>query len=58
MLVFVVDSADRSRLVTVRQELHTLLAIEPQLPLVVLANKQVGIRLSVYSYRCLWACFQ
>ncbi|XP_033922632.1 ADP-ribosylation factor-like protein 10 [Melopsittacus undulatus] len=40
VLVFVVDSVDRSRLVTARQELHTLLAIEPQLPLVVLANKQ------------------
>ncbi|XP_061312755.1 ADP-ribosylation factor-like protein 10 [Pezoporus flaviventris] len=40
VLVFVVDSVDRLRLVTARQELHTLLAIEPQLPLVVLANKQ------------------
>ncbi|KAM4653567.1 ADP-ribosylation factor-like protein 10 isoform 1-T2 [Amazona ochrocephala] len=40
VLVFVVDSVDRSRLATARQELHMLLAIEPQLPLVVLANKQ------------------
>ncbi|XP_065547093.1 ADP-ribosylation factor-like protein 10 isoform X2 [Lathamus discolor] len=47
VLVFVVDSVNRSRLVTARQELHTplatepqLLATEPQLPLVVLANKQ------------------
>ncbi|NXJ56939.1 ARL10 protein, partial [Spizaetus tyrannus] len=40
VLVFVVDSVDRSRLLTARQELHTLLAAEPQLPLVVLANKQ------------------
>ncbi|KAM9531189.1 ADP-ribosylation factor-like protein 10 isoform 1-T1 [Guaruba guarouba] len=40
VLVVVVDSVDRSRLATARQELHTLLAIEPQLPLVVLANKQ------------------
>ncbi|NWU63714.1 ARL10 protein, partial [Pterocles burchelli] len=40
VLVFVVDSVDRSRLVTARQELHALLAAEPQLPLVVLANKQ------------------
>ncbi|XP_049685544.1 ADP-ribosylation factor-like protein 10 [Accipiter gentilis] len=40
VLVFVVDSVDRSRLLTARQELHTLLATEPQLPLVVLANKQ------------------
>lgn len=43
VLVFVVDSVDRSRLLTARQELHTLLATEPQLPLVVLANKQVGV---------------
>ncbi|NXK74031.1 ARL10 protein, partial [Amazona guildingii] len=40
VLVFVVDSVDRARLATARQELHMLLAIEPQLPLVVLANKQ------------------
>ncbi|NXN64732.1 ARL10 protein, partial [Himantopus himantopus] len=40
VLVFVVDSVDRSRLLTARQELHALLAAEPQLPLVVLANKQ------------------
>lgn len=48
VLVFVVDSVDRSRLLTVRQELHALLAAEPQLPLVVLANKQVGVSLSVH----------
>uniref|UniRef100_A0A669PYJ7 ADP ribosylation factor like GTPase 10 n=1 Tax=Phasianus colchicus TaxID=9054 RepID=A0A669PYJ7_PHACC len=42
VLVFVVDSVDRSRLLTARQELHALLAEEPRLPLVVLANKQVG----------------
>uniref|UniRef100_A0A8C6Z089 ARF like GTPase 10 n=1 Tax=Nothoprocta perdicaria TaxID=30464 RepID=A0A8C6Z089_NOTPE len=42
VLVFVVDSVDRSRLVTARRELHALLAEEPRLPLVVLANKQVG----------------
>ncbi|NXT79903.1 ARL10 protein, partial [Zapornia atra] len=40
VLVFVVDSVDRSRLLLARQELHTLLAAEPRLPLVVLANKQ------------------
>ncbi|KFZ52764.1 ADP-ribosylation factor-like 10, partial [Podiceps cristatus] len=40
VLVFVVDSVDRSRLLTARQELHALLAMEPQLPLIVLANKQ------------------
>ncbi|NWH21238.1 ARL10 protein, partial [Grus americana] len=40
VLVFVVDSVDRSRLLMARQELHALLAAEPHLPLVVLANKQ------------------
>ncbi|NXK22053.1 ARL10 protein, partial [Arenaria interpres] len=40
VLVFVVDSVDRSRLLTARQELHALLANDPRLPLVVLANKQ------------------
>ncbi|NWX38799.1 ARL10 protein, partial [Steatornis caripensis] len=40
VLVFVVDSVDRSRLLTAREELHALLAMEPRLPLVVLANKQ------------------
>ncbi|NXX38789.1 ARL10 protein, partial [Tricholaema leucomelas] len=40
VLVFVVDSVDRSRLLTARQELHALLDAEPLLPLVVLANKQ------------------
>lgn len=47
VLVFVVDSVDRSRLLTARQELHALLAAEPRLPLVVLANKQVGVHPSV-----------
>ncbi|XP_032996296.1 ADP-ribosylation factor-like protein 10 [Lacerta agilis] len=40
VLVFVVDSADGLRLHTARQELHGLLAEDPQLPLIVLANKQ------------------
>ncbi|XP_078241709.1 ADP-ribosylation factor-like protein 10 isoform X2 [Pogona vitticeps] len=40
VLVFVVDSADGLRLPTARQELHCLLAEDPQLPLIVLANKQ------------------
>uniref|UniRef100_A0A670IKG3 ARF like GTPase 10 n=1 Tax=Podarcis muralis TaxID=64176 RepID=A0A670IKG3_PODMU len=43
VLVFVVDSADGLRLHTARQELHGLLAEDPQLPLIVLANKQVGL---------------
>ncbi|XP_042309689.1 ADP-ribosylation factor-like protein 10 [Sceloporus undulatus] len=40
VLVFVVDSADGSRLHTARQELHYLLSEDPLLPLIVLANKQ------------------
>ncbi|XP_039339131.1 ADP-ribosylation factor-like protein 10 isoform X1 [Mauremys reevesii] len=40
VLVFVVDSADRPHLPAARQELHWLLAEDPRLPLVVLANKQ------------------
>uniref|UniRef100_A0A8C8RX44 ADP ribosylation factor like GTPase 10 n=1 Tax=Pelusios castaneus TaxID=367368 RepID=A0A8C8RX44_9SAUR len=40
MLVFVVDSTDGPRLPTARKELHWLLAEDPQLPLVILANKQ------------------
>ncbi|XP_053145820.1 ADP-ribosylation factor-like protein 10 isoform X2 [Hemicordylus capensis] len=35
-----VDSADGPRLPAARQELHCLLAEDPQLPLIVLANKQ------------------
>uniref|UniRef100_A0A8B9ZGB2 ADP ribosylation factor like GTPase 10 n=1 Tax=Anas platyrhynchos TaxID=8839 RepID=A0A8B9ZGB2_ANAPL len=53
VLVFVVDSVDRERLLTARQELHALLAQEPRLPLVVLANKQVGAPLQLPG-----GCFQ
>lgn len=41
MLVFIVDSADRLRLPWARQELHKLLDKDPDLPVVVVANKQV-----------------
>lgn len=41
VLVFVVDSADQSRLPFARQELHRLLDKDPDLPVVVVANKQV-----------------
>uniref|UniRef100_H9GB96 ARF like GTPase 10 n=1 Tax=Anolis carolinensis TaxID=28377 RepID=H9GB96_ANOCA len=40
VLVFVVDSADGSRLPIAQQELHCLLSEDSQLPLIVLANKQ------------------
>jgi len=43
-LVFVVDSADRRRLPLARRELQALLAAELQVPVVVLANKQVAWR--------------
>ncbi|CAJ0966138.1 unnamed protein product [Ranitomeya imitator] len=41
-LVFVVDSTDDIRLQLARHELHRLLEGAPQLPLMVLANKQVN----------------
>nr|XP_051689684.1 ADP-ribosylation factor-like protein 10 [Oryctolagus cuniculus] len=40
VLVFMVDSADRLRLPWARQELHRLLDKDPNLPVVVVANKQ------------------
>lgn len=40
VLVYVVDSSDRSRLPLAKAELHRLLQVEPQLPVVVLGNKQ------------------
>ncbi|KAM9311652.1 ADP-ribosylation factor-like protein 10 [Gastrophryne carolinensis] len=40
IMVFVVDSTDEKRLQLARHELHLLLEEAPQLPLIVLANKQ------------------
>uniref|UniRef100_A0A671UTU7 ADP-ribosylation factor-like 10 n=1 Tax=Sparus aurata TaxID=8175 RepID=A0A671UTU7_SPAAU len=40
VLVYVVDSSDRSRLPLAKAELHRLLRVEPGLPVVVLGNKQ------------------
>ncbi|XP_040038098.1 ADP-ribosylation factor-like 10 [Gasterosteus aculeatus] len=40
VLVYVVDSSDRSRLPMAKAELHRLLMVQPQLPVVVLGNKQ------------------
>ncbi|XP_035033748.1 ADP-ribosylation factor-like 10 isoform X2 [Hippoglossus stenolepis] len=40
VLVYVVDSSDRKRLPLAKAELHRLLKVEPQLPVVVLGNKQ------------------
>ncbi|XP_077597494.1 ADP-ribosylation factor-like 10 [Stigmatopora nigra] len=40
VLVYVVDSSDRDRLPVAKLELHRLLGARPQLPVVVLANKQ------------------
>uniref|UniRef100_A0A1A8C4S8 ADP-ribosylation factor-like 10 n=1 Tax=Nothobranchius kadleci TaxID=1051664 RepID=A0A1A8C4S8_NOTKA len=40
ILVYVVDSSDRCRLPLAKAELHRLLSVEPQLPVVVLGNKQ------------------
>ncbi|XP_006892025.1 PREDICTED: ADP-ribosylation factor-like protein 9 [Elephantulus edwardii] len=40
LLIFVVDSADHSRLPEAKKHLHQLIEANPSLPLVVLANKQ------------------
>ncbi|XP_062262605.1 ADP-ribosylation factor-like 10 [Platichthys flesus] len=40
VLVYVVDSSDRRRLPLAKAELHLLLKAEPQLPVVILGNKQ------------------
>ncbi|KAK7925361.1 hypothetical protein WMY93_007671 [Mugilogobius chulae] len=40
VLVFIVDSSDRTRLPVAKSELHRLLGAGPQLPIVILANKQ------------------
>ncbi|PNJ14972.1 ADP-ribosylation factor-like protein 9 isoform X2 [Pongo pygmaeus] len=40
LLIFVVDSADHSRLPEAKKYLHQLIAANPVLPLVVFANKQ------------------
>ncbi|XP_062979412.1 ADP-ribosylation factor-like protein 10 isoform X1 [Elgaria multicarinata webbii] len=52
ILVFVVDSADGLRLHTARQELHCLLAEDPQLPLIVLANKQCYLCWTGHCKQC------
>lgn len=43
VLVFMVDSSDRPRLPWARQELQKLLDRDPDLPVVIVANKQVRI---------------
>lgn len=48
VLVYVVDSSDRSRLPLAKAELHRLLRVEPQLPVVVLGNKQVNHKTDVF----------
>ncbi|XP_007244487.3 ADP-ribosylation factor-like 10 [Astyanax mexicanus] len=40
ILVYVVDSSDRSRLPVAKDELHRLLRVDTQLPVVILGNKQ------------------
>uniref|UniRef100_A0A8C9P5W1 ADP-ribosylation factor-like 10 n=1 Tax=Spermophilus dauricus TaxID=99837 RepID=A0A8C9P5W1_SPEDA len=65
VLVFMVDSADRLRLPWARQELHKLLDKDPDLPVVVVANKQVRAMGGNFShmpgkgrehYRRIWVC--
>lgn len=42
VLVYVVDSSDRKRFPLAKAELHRLLSVDRQLPVVVLGNKQVN----------------
>lgn len=42
ILVYVVDSSDRGRLPLAKDELHRLLMVDAQLPVVILGNKQVS----------------
>lgn len=42
VLVFVLDAADSTRFPLAKSSLHRVLASEPYLPLVLLANKQVN----------------
>lgn len=42
VLVFVLDAADSERFPLAKRSLHSLLPSEPDLPLVLLANKQVN----------------
>ncbi|KAE8614826.1 hypothetical protein XENTR_v10008323 [Xenopus tropicalis] len=51
VIVFVVDSTDNKRLHLARQELHRLLHEAPDLPLMVLANKQVYIHTNQNAQR-------
>lgn len=51
VLVYVVDSSDRSRFPLAKAELHRLLTVAPQLPVVILGNKQVS-QVSCLSLLC------
>lgn len=44
LLVFVVDSSNPQLFPVAKKHLHELLASRPSLPLMVLANKQVGVK--------------
>ena len=43
LLVFVVDSADPQLFPVAKKHVHELLALDPHLPVMVLANKQVSM---------------
>lgn len=47
VLVYVVDSSDRKRLPQAKAELHRLLRLDSQLPVVVLGNKQVTLTIEL-----------
>lgn len=64
MLVFVVDSSCSQCFPVAKRHLHELLASDPHLPLMVLANKQVSVTASgfcpqetLYSLESVSGCF-
>lgn len=62
LLVFVVDSANQQLLPLAKRHLHELLALDPHLPLLVVANKQVSVTAktlhAVFKSRLLGSCPQ
>ncbi|CAG04701.1 unnamed protein product [Tetraodon nigroviridis] len=52
MLVFVVDASCPQRFPVAKQHLHQLLASDPALPLMVLANKQVSVTANTPAPSC------
>lgn len=54
LLVFVVDSSEPKRFPEAKDHLHELLTFDPCLPVMLLANKQVNNRTTVFTLCCLF----